>query len=50
MSQRLYIEEEDYKHILRVLNTNIEGKRLAPFVIRKTKGIGRRLSSSLKKS
>jgi small subunit ribosomal protein S18e len=33
-----------FKFILRVLNTNLDGKRQAPFAFRKIRGIGRRFA------
>jgi len=33
---------EKFQHILRVMNTNIEGKRKAPFALTAIKGVGRR--------
>merc|ERR1712232_83844 len=45
MSESLYIEDADnFKHIIRVLNTNLDGMRLAPFAIRKIRGVGRRFA------
>ena len=40
----LIIENPDanFKHIHRILNTNIEGKRTVPFALDKIKGVGRR--------
>merc|ERR1711872_528864 len=35
---------EKFQHILRVLNTNIDGKRCAPYAISAIKGIGRRFA------
>ena len=34
----------EFKHILRVHNTNINGKQKAPFGLRQIKGIGRRFA------
>jgi len=45
MSQSLVYEKAaDFKHILRIFNTNIEGKRKIPFALRGIKGIGRRFA------
>ena len=33
---------EKFQHILRVMNTNIEGKRKVPFALTAIKGVGRR--------
>jgi small subunit ribosomal protein S18e len=40
----LIIEDADstFKHIHRILNTNIDGKRTVPFALDKIKGVGRR--------
>jgi small subunit ribosomal protein S18e len=40
----LIIEDPDtnFKHIHRILNTNIDGKRTVPFALEKIKGVGRR--------
>ncbi|KAK2143334.1 hypothetical protein LSH36_853g01024 [Paralvinella palmiformis] len=35
---------EKFQHILRVLNTNIDGKRKVPFALTAIKGVGRRYS------
>jgi small subunit ribosomal protein S18e len=35
---------DDFKHILRILNTNIDGKKPAAFAIRAIKGCGRRFA------
>ena len=34
--------ENNFKHIHRILNTNIDGKRTVPFALEKIKGVGRR--------
>ena len=41
----LIIEDADsnFKHIHRILNTNIDGKRTIPYALDKIKGVGRRL-------
>ncbi len=40
----LIIEDADshFKHIHRILNTNIDGKRTIPYALDKIKGVGRR--------
>jgi len=40
----LIIEDADstFKHIHRILNTNIDGKRTVPYALDKIKGVGRR--------
>ena len=40
----VYEKGADFKHILRILNTNVEGKRKVPFAIRCIKGVGRRFA------
>ena len=40
----VYEKAAEFKHILRILNTNVEGKRKAPFALKGIKGIGRRFS------
>eukprot|EP01065_Artemidia_motanka_P018179 TRINITY_DN214_c0_g1_i1.p2 TRINITY_DN214_c0_g1~~TRINITY_DN214_c0_g1_i1.p2 ORF type:complete len:177 (+),score=70.47 TRINITY_DN214_c0_g1_i1:69-533(+) len=37
-------QPEEFQHILRVMNTNIDGKHKVPFAIRSVKGVGRRLA------
>ncbi len=34
--------ENHFKHIHRILNTNIDGKRTVPYALDKIKGVGRR--------
>lgn len=34
--------ENNFKHIHRILNTNIDGKRTVPFALERIKGVGRR--------
>eukprot|EP01064_Diplonema_japonicum_P000756 TRINITY_DN104_c0_g1_i1.p1 TRINITY_DN104_c0_g1~~TRINITY_DN104_c0_g1_i1.p1 ORF type:complete len:154 (+),score=43.92 TRINITY_DN104_c0_g1_i1:72-533(+) len=40
----LVMGSEDFQHMLRILNTNCDGKRKVPFAIRGVKGVGRRLA------
>lgn len=40
----VYDKAADFKHILRILNTNIEGKQKLPFGLRNIKGVGRRFA------
>jgi len=40
----VYEKGAEFKHILRILNTNVEGKRKVPFALRGIKGIGRRFA------
>eukprot|EP01061_Rhynchopus_euleeides_P010594 TRINITY_DN20089_c0_g1_i1.p1 TRINITY_DN20089_c0_g1~~TRINITY_DN20089_c0_g1_i1.p1 ORF type:complete len:154 (+),score=63.12 TRINITY_DN20089_c0_g1_i1:131-592(+) len=35
---------EDFQHMLRILNTNVDGKQKVPYAIRTVKGVGRRLA------
>eukprot|EP00894_Picocystis_sp_ML_P000741 jgi/Pico_ML_1/51258/g2320.t1 len=39
------VESENFQHILRVLNTNIEGKKKVMYAMTSIKGIGRRFSN-----
>ena len=44
-SSRIQIKQEkDFKFILRIFNTNVDGKQKIPYAIRKIRGIGRRFS------
>jgi small subunit ribosomal protein S18e len=38
-------QEKDFKFILRIFNSNIDGKQKIPFAIRSIRGIGRRLAT-----
>ena len=38
-------QEKDFKFILRIFNSNIDGKQKIPFALRRIRGIGRRLST-----
>lgn len=38
--------ENNFKHIHRILNTNIDGKRTVPFALERIKGVGRRIQMS----
>jgi small subunit ribosomal protein S18e len=40
----IYEKAADFKHILRILNTNIEGKQKLAFGLRGIKGVGRRFA------
>ena len=45
LTQTLIIDnKDDFKHILRIYNTNIDGRRRIPFALRSIKGIGRRFA------
>ena len=37
-------QESNFKYILRLFNTNVDGKQKIPFAIRSVRGIGRRLA------
>ena len=36
------IPEEKFKHIIRMLNTNVEGRKKVPYALKGVRGIGRR--------
>ena len=40
----LVIADEDFKHILRILNTNVDGRERVPYALTQIKGIGRRFA------
>ena len=44
MSRIQFKTEKDFKFILRIFNSNIEGKQKIPYALRKIKGIGRRFA------
>ncbi|KAK8969613.1 40S ribosomal protein S18 [Platanthera guangdongensis] len=39
------MKNEDFQHILRVLNTNVDGKKKIMFALTSIKGIGRRFAN-----
>jgi small subunit ribosomal protein S18e len=39
------IAGEDFQHILRLLNTNVDGKQKIMFALTSIKGVGRRFSN-----
>jgi small subunit ribosomal protein S18e len=41
----LVVPEDQFKHILRILNTNVEGRHKVIFALTKIRGVGRRFSS-----
>eukprot|EP01084_Bolivina_argentea_P104542 187181_1 len=41
----LVVKEEEYQHILRILNTNVEGGKPAPIALTKIRGIGKRFAT-----
>lgn len=38
------MEDKDFQHILRVLNTNVDGRHKVPYAMTKIRGIGRRFA------
>jgi small subunit ribosomal protein S18e len=45
----MVIEDKDFQHILRVLNTNVDGRQKVMFAFTHIKGIGRRFSNLILK-
>lgn len=45
LSLQSLVIPEKFQHILRVMNTNIDGKRKAPVAMTAIKGVGRRYST-----
>ena len=41
----LIVEDDDFNHILRVLNTNVDGRHKVPYAITKIRGVGRRFAN-----
>lgn len=41
----LIVEDNDFQHILRILNTNVDGRHKVVFALTKIKGVGRRFSN-----
>eukprot|EP00471_Norrisiella_sphaerica_P007563 CAMPEP_0184491626 /NCGR_PEP_ID=MMETSP0113_2-20130426/20891_1 /TAXON_ID=91329 /ORGANISM="Norrisiella sphaerica, Strain BC52" /LENGTH=155 /DNA_ID=CAMNT_0026876063 /DNA_START=24 /DNA_END=491 /DNA_ORIENTATION=- len=41
----LVVEEKDFSHILRILNTNVDGRRKVPFALTNIRGVGRRFAT-----
>lgn len=39
------MQQDDFQHILRVLNTNIDGKQKIVFALTAIKGVGRRFAN-----
>lgn len=39
------VKEEEFQHILRILNTNVEGGKPAPIALTKIRGIGKRFAT-----
>ena len=45
-SSRIQIKQDkDFRLILRIFNTNVDGKQKIPYAIRNVRGIGRRFSN-----
>merc|ERR1712093_33891 len=44
------LEEDDFQYVLRIMNTNVEGKRKVMYALTAIKGIGRRFSNIVCKS
>ena len=40
----LVVNEEEFQHILRILNTNVDGRKPAPIALCKIRGIGKRFA------
>eukprot|EP01062_Namystynia_karyoxenos_P016683 TRINITY_DN16114_c0_g1_i3.p2 TRINITY_DN16114_c0_g1~~TRINITY_DN16114_c0_g1_i3.p2 ORF type:complete len:154 (+),score=31.75 TRINITY_DN16114_c0_g1_i3:53-514(+) len=40
----LAVQTADFQHMLRVMNTNLDGKAKVPYALRSVKGVGRRLA------
>ena len=47
MSRIQFKTEKDFKFILRLFNSNIDGKQKIPYALRKIKGIGRRFAHAV---
>ena len=47
MSRIQFKTEKDFKFILRLFNSNIDGKQKIPYALRKIKGIGRRFGHAV---
>lgn len=43
--QSFVVEDEKFQHILRILNTNVDGRHRVVYALTKIKGIGRRFSN-----
>eukprot|EP01059_Diplonema_ambulator_P009504 TRINITY_DN193_c0_g5_i1.p1 TRINITY_DN193_c0_g5~~TRINITY_DN193_c0_g5_i1.p1 ORF type:complete len:154 (+),score=45.82 TRINITY_DN193_c0_g5_i1:49-510(+) len=41
----LTLAGEEFQHMLRVMNTNVDGKRKVPYAMRMVKGVGRRIAT-----
>jgi small subunit ribosomal protein S18e len=41
----LILEENEFQHILRIYNTNVEGRHKVMFALTKIRGVGRRFSN-----
>lgn len=43
--QSLIVEDNDFQHILRILNTNVDGKQKVAYALTAIKGVGRRFAN-----
>merc|ERR1712138_22024 len=50
VTMALILEEDDFQYVLRIMNTNVEGKRKVMYALTAIKGIGRRFSNIVCKS
>merc|ERR1712196_586357 len=50
VTMALILEEDDFQYVLRIMNTNVEGKRKGMYALTAIKGIGRRFSNIVCKS
>merc|ERR1711963_34109 len=50
VTMALILEEDDFQYVLRIMNTNFEGKRKVMYALTAIKGIGRRFSNIVCKS
>lgn len=41
----LVCEKESFQHILRVLNTNVDGRQKVAYALTKIQGVGRRMAN-----
>lgn len=42
--QALIFPQDQFQHILRILNTNVDGRHKVPFAMTSIKGVGRRFA------
>ena len=48
-AQSLIVEDEQFQHILRILNTNVDGRHKVMYAMTKIRGVGRRFSNMIVK-